>query len=308
MQFNSYKPQHEMAVYADGSRAYFNAADFYPKRIAEREAIFDRCMRISSGSSQEQRIMAELLYFETLTEQSWVQARRPFYNVWPLALPHLLTLDLGVVTCGMIKPPLQYLAVRLPENSDVITSNGERVHSMLVGYQPKSGEGRAKASALFMTIQSTLMIDGEEKTFNQAKIMSLYPEDMTIKDCMARALDVTQAGMVNASLELMMKALQLYITLCFLADDPKLIEREVLAADRDKFLLTREQRFVDKAERRGVIGWNVGRQMTVAPHLRRAHMHGYWHGPGKSLYKIILLESTIVHRELLESVPSGHEQ
>jgi hypothetical protein len=38
--------------------------------------------------------------------------------------------------------------------------------------------------------------------------------------------------------------------------------------------------YVDKAHRRGKVGWNVGRHIEVAPHYRRPHMALVWTGTG----------------------------
>jgi hypothetical protein len=50
------------------------------------------------------------------------------------------------------------------------------------------------------------------------------------------------------------------------------IEPDVLSKDRDKFEASGDDRSVDKAQRRGRIGWNVGRHIEVAPPYRRPHI------------------------------------
>jgi hypothetical protein len=50
------------------------------------------------------------------------------------------------------------------------------------------------------------------------------------------------------------------------------IEPDVLSKDRDKFERGGDRKYVDKAPRRGKIGWNVERHIDVAPHYRRPHM------------------------------------
>ena len=47
---------------------------------------------------------------------------------------------------------------------------------------------------------------------------------------------------------------------------------QCLADDRAKFEQTGDQRYVDKARRRGKVGWDVGRRLEVIPHYRRPHM------------------------------------
>jgi len=47
---------------------------------------------------------------------------------------------------------------------------------------------------------------------------------------------------------------------------------DVLSKDRAKFQQTGDEKYIDKARRRGKIDWNAGRQMEVDPHYRRPHM------------------------------------
>ncbi|MFH1923922.1 MAG: hypothetical protein ABIP48_29025 [Planctomycetota bacterium] len=59
--------------------------------------------------------------------------------------------------------------------------------------------------------------------------------------------------------------------------EPK-IEPDVLSKDRPRFEQTGDEKYVTKAHRRGKVGWNVGRQIEVAPHYRRPHMALVWTG------------------------------
>jgi len=80
---------------------------------------------------------------------------------------------------------------------------------------------------------------------------------------------------------------------------------DVLSKDRAKFADTGAQKYIDKAHRRGKIGWNVGRQIEVAPHYRRPHMTLVWTGPGRAVPRVVPRRGSVVHREVVERVPSG---
>ncbi len=84
-----------------------------------------------------------------------------------------------------------------------------------------------------------------------------------------------------------------------------MIEPDVLSEDRDKFEQSGGQKYVDKAHRRGKIGWNAGRHIEVAPHYRRRHMALVWTGHGRTVPKIVPRRGSVVHRDLAETVPSG---
>jgi hypothetical protein len=57
---------------------------------------------------------------------------------------------------------------------------------------------------------------------------------------------------------------RLCCSLCLLENAPSVIEPDVLSKDRDEFEASGDERYVDKAHRRGKIGGNVGRHIEVA--------------------------------------------
>jgi len=95
-------------------------------------------------------------------------------------------------------------------------------------------------------------------------------------------------------------------TLCLLDNDPSIISPDVLAKDRDRFERTGDQKYVDKAHRRGEVGWNVGRHIEVSPHYRRPHLMLAWTGPGRAVPRVVPRRGSVVHREMVEKVPSGY--
>ena len=70
---------------------------------------------------------------------------------------------------------------------------------------------------------------------------------------------------------------------------------------------TSDQKYIDKAHRRGKIGWNVGRQIEVAPHYRRPHMTLVWTGPGRAVPRVVPRRGSVVHRDVIARVPSGFD-
>lgn len=106
---------------------------------------------------------------------------------------------------------------------------------------------------------------------------------------------------------LIIDCVRLCCSLSLLENDASVIEPDVLAKDRDRFEQTGDQKFVDKAHRRGKVGWNVGRHIEISPHYRRPHMALVWTGRGRTLPKIVPRKGSVVHRELVEKVPSGFQ-
>jgi len=65
------------------------------------------------------------------------------------------------------------------------------------------------------------------------------------------------------------------------------------------------KRLVAKAQRRGKVGWNVGRQIEVTPHVRRPHFAIRWTERGRAVPKLVPVKGSVVHRQLAEKVPTG---
>jgi hypothetical protein len=61
-------------------------------------------------------------------------------------------------------------------------------------------------------------------------------------------------------------------SLSFLENDPSVISPDVLGDDRVGLEQTGDQKDVDKAHRRGKVGWDVGKHIEVIPHYRRPHL------------------------------------
>ena len=105
--------------------------------------------------------------------------------------------------------------------------------------------------------------------------------------------------------EMALDCVRLCCSLCLLEDNPQVVSPDVLADDRAKYEASRDQKFVEKAHRRGKVGWDVGRHIEVIPHYRRPHMTLVWTGHGRTVPRIVPRKGSVVHREVVEKVPLG---
>jgi hypothetical protein len=96
-------------------------------------------------------------------------------------------------------------------------------------------------------------------------------------------------------------------TLCLISNDPEIITADVLSKDRAKYEETLDSKYIVKAIRRGKRGWNVGAGIESVPHVRRPHPALVWTGKGRTIPKIVMRKGSIVHREVIERMPTGHE-
>jgi hypothetical protein len=123
--------------------------------------------------------------------------------------------------------------------------------------------------------------------------------------CFCRSLTFQELQRSQPPEELVNDLVRLCCALCLLENDPELISPEVLADGRAKFDQTGDQKYVEKARRQGKCGWDVGRQIEVIPHYRRPHLMLAWTGAGRSVPKIVPRKGSIVHRNVVEKLPSG---
>jgi len=237
-------------------------------------------------------------------ERDWEKARRPYYNVWPAVVPMLTRLNLDLDS-ALIQLPLPALCVRLPTERNPLTFDwkGEDVsiRCMLMG---EINEGRA----------ISILIDvGEGMTDGRGFVVPIYTyqnfrrqEGLTVEESLKELgqSPLSELG-VQIPLDLITDCVRLCCTLCLLDNDPSIISADVLAKDRDRFERTGDQKYVDKAHRRGKVGWNVGRHIEVSPHYRRPHLMLAWTGRGRAVPRVVPRRGSVVHREKVEKVPSG---
>jgi hypothetical protein len=63
---------------------------------------------------------------------------------------------------------------------------------------------------------------------------------------------------------------------------------------------------VEKAAKRGVVGWSIGEQYEAIPHFRRPHLGLRWTEKGRKTPRIVPIKGSIVHRSKATDVPTGY--
>ncbi len=243
-------------------------------------------------------------YGQLRNEQQWEQARKPYYNVWPSIVPMLTRLNLALDS-ALIRLPTPALCIRFPRQNNPLTFDwkGEPVpiRCMLMG---EINDGRGLS----------ILIDiGEVVTDGRDPGIPIYTyrnfrrrHGLSVEQAIGElgANELADLG-VQVPDELVTDCVRLCCSLCLLENDPSVIEPDVLSKDRAKFGASGDRKYVDKAHRRGKVGWNVGRRMEVVPHYRRPHMALVWTGRGRAVPKVVPRRGSVVHREKVEKVPSG---
>ncbi len=261
--------------------------DFYRAAFADA---------VAQGSGQ--------FYGQLHNEWKWEKARHPYYAVWPSIVPMLTRLNLDLDS-SLIRLPLPALCIRLPKEKNSLSFDWKNketpIRCMLMG---EINEGRGLSILIDV---GEVMGDGKEFGVPIYTYRNFRRQDgLTVEEAL-RELGSNELAELGVQIpeNLITDCVRLCCSLCLLEDDPSVIEPDVLSKDRAKFDDTGDQKHVEKAHRRGKVGWNVGRRVEVAPHYRRPHLMLAWTGPGRAVPKIVPRRGSIVHRSKVEKVPSG---
>jgi len=257
------------------------------------------------------------------TERLWCEARRPYYNVWPGIIPSLTKLKLDI-DAGYFALPLPELLIRLPVKAEhplrfeyegkewalrnILCANTDLKYSAKPGdphYIPGFTGKLVKAISYQIDIGECIE-DLPGLPVRQYKHILVEPgrsiewSFTNIPNHESAAKGVLYPAWFNEDVA------RLICTVCLMASDPEIVEPEVLSSDEERYSKTRDSALVDKAHRRGKVGWNVGKDIEVVPHYRRACPAAlYWTGEGRRFPKVRFRRGSVIHRKRLASVPTG---
>lgn len=237
-----------------------------------------------------------LVYSRSIVESSWYRESRPYYKIWPSILPTFLNLKLDIAA-NLLKPKSKAILIRFGEGCEptLPVESQTKVHSAL-------------ASTFCVDNQIRLFVvfrfddgDGPFDTSDGSFTIDLTNDKLEnlIEREYEKFSDVDNGKFV----------MRIVATLFLLENDPSIIQPDVLAADRRRFDNSTDpaerQRLIDKARKRGVVGWRIGEQYETIPHFRRPHPALYHVGKGRHEQRIVFRAGAIVHRQKLTEVPTG---
>jgi hypothetical protein len=288
MDFHTYTTMRDWTRRADPEdRPAQDIDQFYKRAMADAQKM---------GSGQ--------FFGQMLNERDWEKARRPYYNMWPSIIPMLTRLNLDLDS-DLIQLPLPALCIRFPKDSAKnplkFEWKGEdfAVRCIMLG-EINDGTG------LSVLVDIGEVMDGVGVPIYTYRNFPRKP-GLTVEKSIEGLGKVGLFAEIGVQVPdwIVMDCIRLCCSLCLLENDPSIISPDVLADDRARFGASGDQRFVDKAHRRGKVGWDVGKHIEVIPHFRRPHMALVWTGSGRAVPRIVPRKGSIVHREAVEKLPSG---
>jgi len=235
------------------------------------------------------------------TEDRWYQAQRPYYSVYPSIIEPLVRLRLDIDGGAVPAIPLPEFVVRFAKGHELRTGSGRTTGSLLLTEATDEVFGRR----LFIFTQF-----GETKAWLGHPLPDTTVVPVPLRagitlEAMIEQTAATVPGFAEQQMADVTTLLKLVCSLCLLGDDPEILEPDVKAKDRGKWERTRDPAIVERAVRGGKRGWLVGAKIEVLPHVRRPHMALRWTGPGGATPRIVPVKGSIVHREIVERLPTG---
>lgn len=258
----------------------------------------------------------ETFHEELGAEFMWSTCKRPFYNVYPHVRDGLRRVPLSLPCEQIVKSASMLpmaMSIRFPVGGELEVGDvsvGEFLCQRVLipselGFEPgisvwcNYGANRPRGSspAYYPDLPSQLI-----KTFPLIKGQS-------VEDVLAETNFVAIQGgleLSNIELEAVTECVRVSCGVSLMAHDPRLVEPIVLKSDEAKYRETGDRKYVEKAIRRGVFGFNVGANIEVSPHYRRAHFALRWTGKGRETPKIVPVKGCVVRRQSVTEVPTGY--
>lgn len=236
------------------------------------------------------------------SEWEWVQARRPYYDLYPAIIPLLKKVDLWDVPVDKVVPPLPQLVIRLPksEHSLHFDTNGARHWLQSVLFGEASIGGR---KAIHLAIDHG-EVDGEGRPILFCRHW-IREKELSVQQVFEEFKPCSDGG-ITVPTEFLADVATVLASICMLADDADLIQPDVLSKDRSSFANTRDLKYVERAHRRGKRAWTIGKAVEKIPHYRRSHLAKFWVGPGRKTPVLRFRSGSIVRLTKASAVPTGY--
>ncbi len=208
-----------------------------------------------------------------LMEEAWCTLGRPYYDVWPTMIDAVTKCKLQDTKVSDLQLPITHLYVRFPKGLGT---------NILASLTPTGLEVYVDDSVDPLAGFAFLA-----KPHEKLHDIVTDPNIMHVKPMVGMALSTVAA-------------------LALLSQNKDIIEPIVLNKDIHKYEKTHDVELIEKAKRKGLFGFNVGRHVEVAPGFRKPHFGIRWKGVGRTRRELVPIKGCLVKRKLITEVPTGY--
>jgi hypothetical protein len=233
-------------------------------------------------------------------EEEFIQNRRPYYRMYPGVTEALTRLGIEKIDVSKMSPPVSPLSLEFPVDRPLIAGSLKIANILFTGPED--------TDTLFISYRSECDTYGSI-AFSRAN---------------KRIEDLLEKIEKEDTEEAFTAVLQIVFGVCMISQsDTSLITPRVLNRDLEKYESTGDIKYVDRARRNGVNGWDVGRDIPTqeemeafrqqsgepgrkSPHWRMGHFAIRHIGEGRTNTTIVWIGDTFVNKALLKEVPTGY--
>jgi len=257
---------------------------------------------IGTSHRETSEIAEEIaLFLQAVTEENFIRDRRPFYRLYPGITEALTKIGIEKHDISKIHPPVNPLSLEFPVDRPLIAGTRKIVNILFGEFED--------TDSLFIEYRSHV------DTFG----VILFPRE---KETIMHLIGDTKE---ESDRETNKVVLQIVFGVCMIPQnsDSGLIKPLVLNRDKEKFEATGDVKFVERARRNGVNGWDVGwdvpteEEMKIlrqqhgepgrkSPHWRMGHFAIRHTGEGRSIPVIRWINEVFVNKDILKEVPTGY--
>jgi hypothetical protein len=293
--FNEYRPavDHVNQLLRSQGRKTYSWETYYPEAIR----------RNARASKNEKSLQSAVAVNQLLCEERWLRLRRPYYNVWPRIVGPLCRVDLSQVLTDHVRLAPKHCAFRFAERSEALSCGDYWARSALVNMVEDDRSGHLHL-AIYIDVGE---VDERGHAVLSYRCVGLQPGYSIAERIDALPEDEETINRGAWTREIGLSLLRLVVSCCLLSRDPsdELVSPDVLTSDRQRWDNKREQALVDRAHRRGKVGWDIGRYLEQSPHYRVPHLCTFHVGAGRQQTVVKLRKGSLIHREVVEQIPSG---
>ena len=275
------------------------------------EAMFSSAQNFDEASKQRSIAQYQI-------DTAWIDIRKPYYCIWPKIQEAFLNSSLDIPG-EMIHLPIDPLLIRFSEK-EAPTIRGVPVRSILtkeLTVRTRVGSEQHERGLSVWIDMGETFFDEEMGLEAEVYTYAIFPLNKNTVDHQLSLMEgdrgkATPEHTLNTYLtdeegEAIRAAVKTVVSLCLLGTDNDLVMPDVLNADLAKYKKTLNAKYVEKAHRRGKVGWHVGHDVEVSPHFRRPHFGIRWTGEGRKIPKLVPIKGSVIHKSKIETVPTGYE-
>lgn len=223
----------------------------------------------------------------------WYECRRPFLDLYPSLYKALgrtsLNIDPGTIPHSILHD-IGTVEIRLPESC--------KIPSFFLTVATK---------ATFKLFKNECIVTFAYFDTEERDLCGMYHQCTVFGSTPQLDPDQFSDDFLESEHQMLLTISRISLGIMLLARDPAYIEPILLRRDSIKKLDDEgKKRAAERAKKRGVYGFSLGRQVETSPHFRCPHFAIRHTGKGGLIPKLVPIKGSIVNKKLLDKVPTGY--